>query len=82
MIWILLDVSFEYEEKFDIDQERIQSFLESINHDSLPQFFNNHFSDVHDTSSRVSRVPVASLVKRKVVRIRVESRAKFLGRKI
>ncbi|RIB30603.1 hypothetical protein C2G38_2152246 [Gigaspora rosea] len=38
-----------------------------------------HSFDVHDTSSRV---PANFFVKRKIVRIRVESRAKFLGRKI
>ncbi|CAG8577427.1 27283_t:CDS:2 [Gigaspora margarita] len=91
MIWILLDVSFEYEEKFDIDQERFQNFSESMNFNqhSPTQSFDTHSSDIHssdthsfDVHDTSSRVPANFFVKRKIVRIRVESRAKFLGRKI
>ncbi|CAG8441304.1 5248_t:CDS:2 [Dentiscutata heterogama] len=90
MVWILIDVSFEYEEKFDIDQERFQNFSESIsfNHYSPSQSFDTHSSDEYFSDSQssdahdASRVPENFFVKRKIVRIRVESRAKFLGRKI
>ncbi|CAG8468348.1 19199_t:CDS:2 [Dentiscutata erythropus] len=90
MVWILIDVSFEYEEKFDIDQESFQNFSESINfnHHSPTESFDTHSSDEYFSDSQSSDVHDASrdlanfFVKRKIVRIRVESRAKFLGRKI